>query len=442
MRDQPALPACATLAHVSRRDFDPLDYRDPAPFAPLIRAMGPINRHLVLPRLLRLRALDFPRADLERLRAAVNPATAAFLGPNHPEFMTDWMLDKEVSRRVSPLMAHWASYEIVNQTPLAQRFWLANNLIANAPGGGGREYSIRWALAGHGVLLHPEGTATWQADRVGALVPGIVDMAWDTCRRAAESGGARPVFIVPLVWKLHFERDVSAPLAAEMAHLERALALPRGDGLGLEQRFAALMLHVLRARRAEFLGADAAAREPEITARTFFAAQAALAKRLLHDLEARYGRADGDLRRRAFALRRAIREGAASDPTRATLSEAERLRHFDPAIYDRPMLAQEHIAETLKHTRLALVRGGVREALHGLVPVAVAPRIAHIRVPEPLDVSATFARGGDEAQAKAALLDVLHARLQGGVDALIAECAPLVDRFRRPNPFWSGGAAS
>jgi hypothetical protein len=91
--------------------------------------------------------------------------------------MTDWMLDKEVSRRVAPLMAHWASYEIVNPNPWAQAFWLRNNLIANAPGGGGKEYSIRWARAGHGVLLHPEGTPSWHGDAVGTLVPGIVEMA-------------------------------------------------------------------------------------------------------------------------------------------------------------------------------------------------------------------------------------------------------------------------
>src|SRR5262245_66688926 len=90
------------------------------------------------------------------------------------------MVDKEVSRRVSPLMAHWASYEIVNAGPLARVFWLANNLIANVPGGGGKAYSMAWATRGHGVLLHPEGTATWQGERVASLLPGIVDMAWET----------------------------------------------------------------------------------------------------------------------------------------------------------------------------------------------------------------------------------------------------------------------
>src|SRR5262245_45941358 len=114
--------------------FDPRVYRDPRPSAALIHALGPINRHFVLPGLMRIADIDFPAADVERLRSAVNPGTAAFLGPNHPEFFTDWMIDKEISRRASPLMAHWAAYDIVNMNPMAQGFWLRNNLIANAPG--------------------------------------------------------------------------------------------------------------------------------------------------------------------------------------------------------------------------------------------------------------------------------------------------------------------
>ncbi len=102
--------------------FDPRTYREPRPRPWLIRLLGPVNRHVMLGPVLRLRAFDLPAADLARLRAAVNRGTAAFLGPNHPEFMTDWLIDKELSRRVSPLMAHWASYEIVNGSPLTQGF--------------------------------------------------------------------------------------------------------------------------------------------------------------------------------------------------------------------------------------------------------------------------------------------------------------------------------
>ena len=178
-------------AHARR--FSPLEYRDPSPAPWLIHALGVVNRFGVLGGLLKLRRVDLPAADLARLKAAVNPGTLAFLGPGHPEFLTDWMVDKELSRRVSPLMAHWASYEIVNASPAVRAFWLANNLIANVPGGGGKAYSVAWAARGHGVLLHPEGTATWQGERVSPLLPGIVDMAWDAATTLRASGDARPV---------------------------------------------------------------------------------------------------------------------------------------------------------------------------------------------------------------------------------------------------------
>ena len=123
--------------------FDPLAYRDPRPLPWLIRATGVLNRHVILPRILHVTASDLPAVDAARLRAAVHPGTAAFLAPAHPEFCTDWILDKEIAHRVSPLMAHWASYAVVNAHPLAQRLGLALNLIANTPGGAGRSCALR-----------------------------------------------------------------------------------------------------------------------------------------------------------------------------------------------------------------------------------------------------------------------------------------------------------
>ena len=361
---------------MTARRFDPRLYRDPRPSDALIRAIGPVNRHLVLRGVMKLSDIDFPSADVERLRSAVNPDTAAFLGPNHPEFFTDWMIDKEVSRRVSPLMAHWAAYDIVNQNPWAQWFWLRNNLIANAPGGGGKDYSVRWALAGHGVLLHPEGTATWQGDRVSPLVPGIVDMAWQ-CRREIEATKpSRPVFIVPLVWKLHFTRDVGAGLSREMGSIERALGLPPGSGLDVGRRFAALQGNLLL-RQCQRLGFPLPASDS--AGASYFGAQARFALFLRSELEARHGAVAGEGWRMLHLLRRAIGARAGEDAERARedrrrIGELTRLVAFDPALYDRPTLTQEQIAESLKRTRSMLMQKGFANVLHNLIPVAVGPR--------------------------------------------------------------------
>jgi hypothetical protein len=416
--------------------FDPLAYRDPRPSSAIIEALGPINRFLILPGLLRVREVDFPASDVERMRQAVRPGAAAFVGPNHPEFMTDWMLDKEVSRRVSPLMAHWASYEIVNIHPLAQALWLRNNLIANAPGGGGREYSVRWAIAGHGVLLHPEGTPTWHGDEVGPLVPGIVQMAWETCRRLLAEERALPVHLVPLVWKLHFTRDIGRELEREMERIERGLALPTGRGLEVATRFAQLQRSILVRSREQFEGSSQDAFDDA----GFFDAQAAHAVALLARLEERYGETPtADFARRAHALRRAILAGVASGTEgaradRRVLHELERLARLTRDLYGGPTLTQEQMAESLKQVRVTLLTRGWRNALHAVVPVAVAPRVAHVRAPEPIAVHEVFAPGSDEAAAQAALLGEFRARLQGGLDALNRALAPAIDPWRRANP--------
>ena len=427
-----ATPAARTAPGPPRRGFDPRAWREPCPSPALIGVLGWVNRRLVLPHVVRLRRLDLPAADLARLRAAVRPGTAAFLGPNHPEFFTDWMLDKELSFRVSPLMAHWASYEIVNVSPAAQWLWLRNNLVANLPGGGGREYSIRWALAGYGVLLHPEGTAGWHGERVGTLLPGIVDLAWETCARARAAGRDLPVFVVPLVWRLCFTGDVSRALDREMGHVERAVGLPPGDGLPPAERFAALQANLLL-RRATALGLPT---PPDPQGPGYFPAQEATEAAIVRELEALGARIE---REPARIQHRARRKRRSESPRTSELyRELWRLAGFPRALYDTPTLSQEAIAENLKRQRTVLVTDGWRNALHNVVPVPAGPRVAHVRVPEPIAVHETFAVGGDPAPAKARLLDLLAARLQGGLDGLGAELAPRLERRRRPNPLWTG----
>jgi hypothetical protein len=140
----------------------------------------------------RIREIDFPRADRERLTRAVNKNTAAFIAPNHPEFGLDWMIDKEISTAVAPRMASWAAREIVGVAPA---FWSRNNLVSNDGGDAAIDHSVRWALAGNGVLLHPEGSVHWTGGHVHPLFSGIAEMATEAARRAK---AGRPVFIAPI----------------------------------------------------------------------------------------------------------------------------------------------------------------------------------------------------------------------------------------------------
>lgn len=411
-----------------------LPYRDPSPSPTLIRLLGSLNRHVILPRLLRVSRLDIPAADLTRLRAAVNPDTAAFMAPGHPEFMTDWMIDKELSRRCAPLVASWAAQDIVNASPLAQRFWLANGLVANTPGGGGKVYSIRSARAGRGVLLHPEGAVNWQAERIWPLHPGAIDMAMRLAQALAAEHDSRPVFVVPMVWRLTFTADVSRKLVGEMQHIESARGLTVWPSKHPAERLASLLAALLM-QRAHLLGL----RRPDLTRAPadgrYFAAQALIQSEIRARLSETYGPLSDDVTQTLRTIQRGIRRSAHLEPERAArdrglMMELHRLSRIDPALYGNETLAQEQIAEILKATRASLVTTGVFNRLHNFMPRAVAPRIAHIRVAAPMDIRVAVTDGTSATS----LAGTLHRRLQDAQDALGAELEPSIRRYRLHNP--------
>ncbi len=256
-------------------------FKAPRPNAWLMRGLDPVNRVLCLGGIPGLRGLpllsavpgvrgladvvrlDLPAGDLARLERAVNRDTAAFIAPNHPEFFTDWMIDKEILSRVAPLSACWATHVVVNgMGPVVQRFWLANNLVAQIPGAGGRagrDYSVGWAVSGHGVLLHPEGDVGWHGDTIGPVFPGAVEMAAEAAGRLAIAGTRRDAWVVPIVWKLRFTGDVEAALHGECDYVEARLKLDRAaHGASPAARMHAAYLALL-ARDEAAAGLDAAA---------------------------------------------------------------------------------------------------------------------------------------------------------------------------------------
>lgn len=490
----------------------------PRPKGWLIDLLGPVNRWLCLKGLPGLRdvpglralpgvrglcdvrRIELEPADAQRLASLVQARDAVFIAPNHPEFFTDWMLDKVVSERCAPRMASWATHEIVNGTGAwLQRFWLANNLVAQIPGAGGaagKAYSNDAALAGDAVLLHPEGQVGWHAHHVGPLFGGVAEMALDAAGRRAAldtsgvSAGAprQRVWIAPVVWKLTFVRDVDRALHAEVDRVERTLGLAPSRGRlpdvasRVAAAYATLLLrdavregldprvgHVAgdavrieaaptvtddtaRTEAAASAGADAtrdgdtpatAALHLDETARLTGAAFEArrialldhLARRLVGlgavDRAERDGETGLEIHARtARAAERWLRgEAAAAVPpavradVRRALATLRAQQRFSPVLYRGDTVTQEQVAENLKRLRSDHCRASWRDVLHRFVPRPVGPRVAHLRVPDPIEVDApppdTFAR---EAM-RDALLAELRTRMQRAVDALHAQAA-------------------
>jgi hypothetical protein len=396
---------------------------------PFVRDLRFVRGHF------RIRTLDFPRADRDRLCSAVSPGTAAFLGPNHPEFGLDWMMDKEISRLVAPRMASWASHGIVASAP---RFWTSNNLVANNGGAAARRYSVAWALRGHGVLLHPEGSVRWTADRIHPLFHGIAEMAVDAARELRARGEDRPVYLAPIVWKYRYIGDVSANAHREMEGIERELSLDDGATFTIAERFYLLQQNVLRRQMMAF-GFDDADDDD------FFSRQQAFRSYLIDDLSSRYEVEPSEsIERTVERLRRAIvelRTNRGGDPqlTRdlAKAEEAARLGGFDRDVYETPMLSQEQIFESLKRIRAALMRRGAANTLHNYLPTPYGPRVAHVRVPEPIAIDADRACAdvNERSVYVAWLVGETRERMQRQLEQLNREMAADIAALSHRNPF-------
>jgi hypothetical protein len=406
---------------------------------PFVRELPVVRGHF------RIRALDFPAADRERLRAVVNERTAAFIAPNHPEFGLDWMMDKEISMLVAPRMASWASRGIVASAP---RFWTRNNLVANDGGDAARRYSVAWALRGHGVLLHPEGSVHWTANKIHPLFHGIADMATEAARCVRASGTGRPVFIVPIVWKYRYTRDVSANIHRELGTIERALSLECTEGLGVAERFNALQTNVLAGRMRRFDFELVSDPKRELGSDTnFFLRQDAFRGHLVDDLTSRYSIEPSDsIDRTISRLKRAILRARADaggrvDPRFARdlerVDEANRLGGFTRDVYGTPTLSQEQIFESLKRLRASLLIRGLGHTLHNFLPTPYGSRVAHIRVPEPISIDLGRAAGDDAERSDYVdeLIDLTRERMQSALDEINREIADEVGSLSHPNPF-------
>ena len=348
-----------------------------------------------------LRSFDLPQPDLERLQRAVRPDSAAFLSPNHPEFGFDWMVDKEISTRVAPRMAGWAAANVIATAP---GFWLRNNLIANTGGEAAVRYSVDRALAGDAVLLHPEGSVHWTGNHIHPLFNGIADMACEAARRAGPSG--RPVYIVPIVWRIEYVDDISDALHAEMGYIEEYLGLPVSKELDVTQHFRELQEGILL-RQMHAFGFD----HSWVSGLDFFARQDAFRDWLIEDLETRYTVERCEpVERLLTRYRRAIPPELKSD--RAKVEEAMRLGGFSREVYARKPLSPEQIAESLKRHRATLVRCGWRNVLHSFLPKPFGPRVVHVRVPEPILVDPVRA-DREGAEYARVLLGLTHERMQG-----------------------------
>ncbi len=397
-----------------------------------LRDLAPFNRLAGLRGIANIRHFDFPEADRARLASVVGAGKATFLTPNHPEFFTDWMIDKELASRVCPKAAFWATNSVVNGLGrLAQKFWLANNLIAQIPGNSGpaREHSIYWALQGHGLLLHPEGVVGWHGDYVAPLMAGAVEMAREALRRGRQPNPALQVWIAPVVWKLTFDRDVEADLLKECAYVERRLKMtPPSGGMQLPQRIYRIY-ETLLARDEKTTGIQVSPNA------TFADRKRNLVKALCAQLAGMLEQSPETTEPVALlrSARRKLRESRNAGPGDAMqLKTATDMLELNLRLWEFAFAAgtvsQEGLAEHLKRIRNDYLKSGLRDILNRFIPQPVGPRTAHIRVPEPMAMH-EFLQTDDAA------LEIIRSGMQASLDTINAGLSSQGRLKIYPNPF-------
>lgn len=413
-------------------------FKAPQPVRWIQKLMSPLARWALRSRF-EIKEMDFPEADRARLAAATDPKNAFFFGPVHPEFGTDWIIDKVITDQYAPETMHWAARDVVK---LAPRLLSANNLLANDGGEAAKELSIQNARAGKGVLLHPEGTVLWTADRTNTIFPGIDDMAEETARREGPSG--KPVYIISPVWKAEYTTDVSAALLDEMSFIEKSLRLPQHRGLLVSDRFGELQESILAIQQLKFGVVDPLPHgiNSELD---FFARQEKVRQAIVDRLKASHRVAESSSMektvQRLIKVIRAERKAAliAGDQAKAdalkkdlaAAEEAKRLGKFTREIYGaKPTLTQEEIGESLKRLRADLVTGGLGNVIENMAPKPYGSRVLHVRIPEPIRVDPSSSETSEQRLAR------VRESMQGTLDRINAEIAPRVTRFAVHNPFY------
>ncbi|MEO7084674.1 MAG: hypothetical protein ABI442_11265 [Gemmatimonadaceae bacterium] len=397
----------------------------PKPFVQ--QAVGWMNDRFILPKIARVKQVHLPVDDDGRLRAALSGPFV--ICPNHPEFFTDWILDKWLMSRYAPRASPWADPAVVNgMGGILRRVWLANGLVAAVRG-----VEIEKALAysgenlarGNGALIHPEGEVNWDNEVTGTMRAGAIRIA----QRGSELAG-KTANIAPLAWFIRFREDATPGLQRELDYVEKRLGLREPRLAGPAQRLAKLYEHLLE-RESQPFDIELGPRGDGF-AKRFDRGLAHAMERLAEVWpEYRPGSLPSAPEDAARAWRSSGRKAKDAPPDfKRQIAVLDKMLRLVPAGVHEPTLTQEQVGERVKRLRLDWLRGSVRDTVTRFIPRAAARRDVFIRVAEPIGVDPMSNHEGILIAVRDRIGAVLAVARQDGLDRL----GPPV---RYANPFLS-----
>ena len=403
---------------------------------PVFRDLPLIKKIPGIRGLTQVRHIDFPQSDREKLNAITGKNKATFLLPNHPEFFTDWMIDKFILSKISPTAVSWASHHIVNgMGKLMQRFWLNNNLVAQIPGqtSEAKQYSINSALTGKAVLLHPEGRVGWYGQHIAPLYCGAAEMALDTYKKGLASYNEFTAWLAPIVWKLRFNSDVRKALLSECCYIEKRLQISATHNHCPAQRVYQIYLEL--ARRDYFKNTHcedvfADMHLLELRDKIISKYTRVLCSSLLIDSE--------NLRTVLKQAALWLRHNSAENDNYALVKDAfetiNRWQRLLDCSFKFSETSQEEIADHLKRIRADFCKGTLRDTLNKYLPQAAGPRTVHIRAVPPVAIHTLMTQS--EAVNPVDVMQKIRTAMQAKLDQLHLEIENNHPRLSVFNPFY------
>lgn len=397
---------------------------------PLLRDSPFFKKFPLISGVAKVQRLDFIPEEEAALKKLLSSGNASFVAANHPEFFTDWVLDRELAARFAPDMALWMPPQLVNGS--FQKFWLKNNYVASLTGpdaNPAKVYSLEWALKGKSVLLHPEFQSGWHGQEISPIYPSVAEMALRAQLTLERQKSEKAAYIVPVVWKLRFLQDEDDALHQEVDYVEQKLGLKKNGSEKLERRVYGLVEQLLEQEELK------CSIQP-VYKKTFNERWEHLYAHCLKlifekDVE-KFSAVSPDI-----AVRHAQRRIQIPSHLSPVLIAFIWLARFSPRYYDKEHMTQEQLAEIIKRVRQDHCEGAWVDKVNQVLPSPVGPRVAYFAIAPA--ISMTEFRKANSLKslekAKEDLTRTLRARMQSALDDLNKRVTEHSGYVIYPNPF-------
>lgn len=379
----------------------------------------------------KVRHLDFLEEEEAHLRSLLAPGNVTFVAANHPEFFTDWVIDREIAARYAPEMAIWVPPQLVNGH--FQKLWLRNNFIPSLTGpdaNPAKVHSLDWALQGKSVLIHPESMSGWHGHEISPIYPSVAELAVRAQLTLERKKLDKAACIVPLVWKLRFMRDEDDALHKEVAYVEHKLHLRGSDSEKLETRVYGVTEQLLE-REEVRCGVLPLYKKTFVQRWEYLYA---LCLKQVFGLEyTKYSTLNPEIALR-HAQKKLTQEPQAGTPWLQTMSW---LARFSPHFYTGPNITQEQLAEILKRVRQDHCEGAWVDRFNQVLPSPAGPRIAYFSVAPVINV-AEFRKAHptlNPEKTREELTKILRIKLQTALNALNQRVTEKTGYVVYPNPY-------